>query len=226
MRTSDVSIYIVTGTGFRMCRLMAETNSTTRLGRKSIPLEEMPALTASFDRREVFVNHALLDGTPMMAAPIYSGERLVSIIMLWAVPFDGLSQYNVNRFFVLSQLISSIIERAFNYSQSTNEAMCVPGMDGVLTHEAFQKMLSTHRDASRSNMTSCITLRVVPAHDRDMALDALAAKVRGLLRVTDYVGLGEDGILRVLLTNTAENELQFVYDRMDKNGVMVEEEGR
>ena len=226
MRIQDVSIYIVTGDSFRMCRLMAETHSATRLGRKSIPLEEMPALTASFDNREVFVNHALMEGAPMMAAPIYSGEKLVSIIMLWAVPFDGLTQYNVNRFFVLSQLISSIIERAFNYSQSTNDAMCVPGMEGVLTHEAFQKMLSTHKDASRSNMTSCITLLVSPAPGQSCTLEELAAKVKSKLRVTDYVGLGEDGALRVLLTNTAQDELHFVFDRMSNNGVLAQEEGR
>lgn len=227
MKASDVSIYIITGDNFKMCRLMAKTPSSVRVQRKSIPLADMGELAQCMERDEIFVNRSLDESMPMMASPIFSNQKLVSIIMLWSVEFENLTLYNINRFLVLSRLISSIIERAYIYTQNVQETQYLPGMR-VMMEEAFLSLLNVYKKAEKSN-TSSYCMIVVSGTNAEtgspMHLNEIYETVHPLLRLTDYMGeCGDsDEKMYILLTNTGTGDAQFVLNRLAGAGLQAEE---
>lgn len=227
MKASDVSIYIVTGDSFKMCRLMAKTPSSARVQRKSIPLADMGELAKSMEDDEIFVNRSLDESMPMMASPIFSNQKLVSIIMIWAMGFENLTIYNINRFLVLSRLISSIIERAYIYTQNVQETQYIQGMR-VMMEEAFLSLLNVYKQAEKSNTSSyCIVVvsGMDPETGSPLHLREIHEKVQPLLRSTDYMGECGDSDERmyILLTNTNTEDAQFVLSRLAEAGLEAEE---
>lgn len=226
MHSNDVSIYIITGGDYKMCRLMAKTPLSIREYKKSVPLIELGKLAECLERNEIFVNRDLEEDLPMMAAPIFSNNTLVSIIMLWSVEFEDLTIYNTNRFFVISQLISSIIERAYIYTQSMNESMYLSGTN-ILTTKSFEDILNVYQEAAK-NQTSTYQAALIsckdPATGLALKFEELALRVRPLLRTTDYLGqCNEKNMLYILLTNTNTEDFKFVYDRLTKAAITVKE---
>jgi hypothetical protein len=234
MSSADVSIYIVTGAAFKMCRLMGKSPNSEREHKKSVALQDLKVeMVETLQRNEIFVNRELDGDAPMMAAPIFSSGELVSIIMLWDMKFENLTLYNVNRFMVLSSLISSVIERAYIHTQSA--ARYITGTK-ILREEAFADVVSVHKEAAKNETSSYQSIRV-SFTDADtgveMSAEDLSVKMQPLLRQTDYMGLkteanalgNEKASLYVLLTNTSAEDMRFVYKRLGDKGIHVEEGG-
>lgn len=221
MSTKDVSIYIVTGDDFKMCRLAAKTPSSDRVLKKSLPLTDLGELVEYIERDKVFVNRNLLENLPMMAAPIYVSNKLASIIMIWTVEFDNLTLYSENRFLVLSRLISSVIGRAYIYMQNMQNSMYLQGTR-ILTEEAFMNTLNIHKEAAKSNTASYYTMLI---SNNDMNIEELSEKAGKLIRVNDYIGqcADTDKSVYILLTNTNSSDARFVYNRLLEAGFNIKE---
>lgn len=221
MQCFDVSIYNVSGGEFKMCRLIARTPSSERTYKISIPLNDLGELKEVVSRDEIFVNREMIAELPMMAAPVFSGRDLLSIIMLWDIPFDKLSLYHVNRFMTMSRLIAASLGRAHSITKEMHELSYIPGTD-ILMHEAFMDKVRIFKDAVEKEAAEFMTIIVSPAKTRKSISNAeLAAKLRPILRTNDYIGeiQGDADSLYVLLSNATPDSVGFVFDRLGGVGL-------
>ncbi|MCL2717744.1 MAG: NAD(P)-dependent oxidoreductase [Lachnospiraceae bacterium] len=221
MQCYDVSIYAVTGTDFKMCRLLARTPSSDRTYKISVSLDELGELKDVVSRDEVFVNRGMQTDLPMLAAPVFFDHELVSVIMLWDLPFENLSLYHVNRFMTLSRLIASSLGRAYAYTKDIRELAYVPGTE-ILLFDAFMEKLRIYKEALVKEAMQFKTIVVSPAKSRRNISNAeLSAKLRPLLRANDYIGENRDDqdSLYVLLSNTDKDNIGIVIDRLGGVGL-------
>ena len=225
MQSFDVSIYIVTGDDFKMCRLHARTPSSERSYRVSIPLSELGELAEVVSNDEIFVNRDLQDHLPMMAAPVFSGRELQSIIMLWDVPIQKLTLYQVNRFMTMSRLIAASLGRAHTIAQGMHELSYIPGTD-ILMFDAFMDKVKIFKDALEKEAADFMVIVVSPAKNRKSLSNAeLASSLRPILRTNDYLGeMKEDpASLYVLLSNTTTQNVGIVFERLGGVGLVGRE---
>jgi nucleoside-diphosphate-sugar epimerase len=225
MQCFDVSIYAVTGGDFKMCRLIARTPSSDRTYKISVALNELGGLKEVIIRDEVFANRTMEPDLPMLAAPVFYEQELMSIIMLWDLPFEKVSLYHMNRFLTLSRLIASSLGRAYAYTADIRDLAYVPGTE-ILTHDAFMDKLKIFNEALEKDAAQFMTIIVSPAKTRKSLSNAeLSASLRPLLRTNDYIGEVKDSpdSLYVLLSNTDKDSLGFVLDRLGGVGLTGQE---
>ena len=225
MQCFDVSIYAVTGGDFKMCRLIARTPSSDRTYKISVALNDLGGLKEVIIRDEVFANRMMEPDLPMLAAPVFYEQELMSIIMLWDLPFEKLSLYHMNRFMTLSRLIASSLGRAYAYTADIRDLAYVPGTE-ILTHDAFLDKIKIFNEALEKDAAQFMTIIVSPAKTRKSISNAeLSASLRPLLRTNDYIGEVKDApdSLYVLLSNTDKESLGFVLDRLGGVGLTGQE---
>lgn len=225
MQCYDVSIYGVTGGDFKMCRLIARTPSSDRTYKISIPLNDLGEMKEVITRDEIFANRGMTADLPMMAAPVFYELELVSIVMLWDVPFEKLSLYHVNRFMTLSRLIGSSLGRAYAYTADIRDLAYVPGTE-ILTYDAFMDKIKIFNEALEKDAAQYMTIIVSPAKARKLiSIAELSASLRPLLRANDYIGEVKENpdAVYVLLSNTDKDSLGFVLERLSGVGLTGQE---
>jgi hypothetical protein len=160
----------------------------------------------------------------MMAAPVFAGKELVSIIMLWDITFEQLTLYNAGRLMVISRLVSSVIERAYTHDKEMRGLNYLPGTN-ILSAHAFQDILETYKDALNKNTTDFKLLEVSDSGGNAADLTIISQKVGSLLRKNDFMGQNPkdgNGIL-VLLTGTNAAGLEIVFARLKNEGLTAKE---
>ena len=220
MKTDEVSIYMVTGDDYRMCRLIASSQKATRAFKKSVLLDGFGDLANTLEQDEIFVNRRMNEGLPMMATPVFAQGKLVSIIMLWSIELDYMTLYNINRFLVLTRLISSAIGKAYEYTHDRKESMYLPGTD-VLTSKAFKEILRVHVEAQKNNVSTCTIMLV--KRNEETSRDEFIEQITDLVRTNDYVGENpnDNDSLFILLENTKFQDAKYVEKRIVDAGFEV-----
>jgi hypothetical protein len=141
------------------------------------------------------------------------------MIMLFNMDFDKMTLYQENLFSVLSKIIASSFEKAYRYQNDTKDTRYVPGTN-ILLGSAFREIVQT-KLGTGNNVTDFAVLKV-PVSREDLMEKGAAAG--GVLRDNDYVGLSESdpNALLLLLNNTSEKDLPFVYKKLQRIDLQAE----
>lgn len=220
--TEDVSIYKVSGADF--CRLLVGTTEEARQLGKSLKYSSIPELTKSLAEKEVFVNRKLQEELPSMAYGLRCGDRLEYILMLWRLPFERISLHQINLLKVVGNMIRNAIVRTDLYIEAVHDKRYIPDT-GLLNEDAFEKAIKTSEEISKRNYAESALLCL----DSAGTLEELQKNPRMLkqcneilqenLRETDAFGVGKDGYLYILLTNTSWQEADVVIRRFERQGL-------
>ena len=150
---------------------------------------------------------------PSMVAPVFSEQSMIYMIMLFNMDFDKMTLYQENLFSVLSKIIASSFEKAYRYQNDTKDTRYVPGTN-VLLASAFSEIVRTKLSGTGTNVADFAVLRT-RVEDSSQLMEKGAA-LGGILRDNDYIGLSEKdpNELLMLLNNTTEKDLPFVYKKI------------
>ena len=88
MRVRDVSIYYAGTNGY--FHFVGSTTKEVR-EQRAILLCDYKEMESVLNEGEVFINREVGSNLPRMAAPIFSGNKLIYIIMLWNMDFEELN---------------------------------------------------------------------------------------------------------------------------------------
>ena len=216
MDTQSVAIYSLDGG--RYARLNACSRDQMNRLTKSLCLDDMPQCASTLETGETWVNREHIEGAPMYAYGIMKNGSLVGIIALQEVAYEQMSMEYMNRFNIISGLISDSLIRATNYQEIAEKDRMLSGTR-ILRTEAFQKEVEAQRLLKENNRADFVLLRVVMQEtDYGKISDALLH----VTRKNDILGLGEDGKVYILLSQADRNNLEAIENRMKKNGVEVE----
>lgn len=150
----------------------------------------------------------------MMANAIFNDGRIDAIIMVWDVPWERMTLGTSNLLSVVSLLIRDSVNRARKYLEALEDDRFVRD-SRVLTTESYETILHAFQNAQKRNLTiySLIEVKGEDAKER-----AFKGELQKSLRMEDYLGIGEDTGLYILLTNTDKKSAGIVLERLAERG--------
>ncbi len=217
MRADTVSIYIVNKYRSYL-RLAARSQNDEFSVPKSMKAEDYDYVKRILRTKTLFVNKTLSGDAPLLSAPVVTNGEVVAVISLHHMKFDHFTQYYQNLFRIVVDLISSSLSRALSYVEATGSQRYVDGTT-VLRPEVFAEILESKKVA---NQKHGIEFALLALQEQAAALETLPGQISGALRETDYIGLGADGTLMVLLSNSSEQEALFVLERFRKQNIPMQ----
>ncbi len=221
--TDGVSIYKISNSDY--CRLLAATNAAARQLGKSLKYSANRDLMESIERNEVYVNRSLEEGMPSMAYGLRHGETLEYILLVWELPFEKISLHQMNLLKVVGYMIQNAITRAAGYLDAVGDRRYLPETS-ILNAEAFAKERETSMEISKRDYADNALIRVESAGKADSLMENEQELLRynalllKNLRETDRFGVGEDGYLYILLSNSNAQEADIVIRRFAAQGVV------
>lgn len=212
MNSKDAAVYTVANRSY--ARLFSATSAEARKLGSSIEYTAMEEMYSELKEGRVYINRTMADKLPLMACPVYGGEELELILMVWGIPWQRMTLAEANRLDIVGHLIQNAVVRANRYLEALRDQRYVEGTN-VLAPDAFTQLVKAFSQAREKNLTEC-TLLEIRAEKKD--LDQAAAKLSGSIRQSDYMGVLEDGKLYILLSNTNAENARGVMERFRSCG--------
>jgi UDP-glucuronate decarboxylase len=222
MRTKDVSIYTVNSYGSYL-RLVAHSIGRETEKNKSIKVEDFDYINQMFQDGKIYINKDLIEGVPLMSAPIHNNGEIIAMIAIDGIQFEKFSLYYQNLFKITVDLVSSALSRAFLYIEATEGQRYIEGTT-ILNKEAFAVILENKKLAKTKHN---INYLLVTCTMEESSIQKISQRVSRLLRETDYIGLGENGEILILLSNSKISEASLVFKRFAEQEIslhLLEEE--
>lgn len=218
MSVNDVAIYVKSNEG--LYRMTGCSSRRAQKMKNIINLEDYDEFEGVLLEERIFVNRKLNPDMPSMVAPVFSDQKLIYMIMLFNMDFDKMTLYQENLFSVLSKIIASSFEKAYRYQNDTKDARYVPGSN-ILLASAFNEIVRTKLSGAGTNIADFAVLKTPVAQNQIMEK---GAELAGILRDNDYVGMNDadPNSLLLLLNNTSEKDLPFVYKKIARIDLTAE----
>ena len=214
MESKDVAIYAYEGNG-GFCRLMASTSEFARQKGKSLLLKDYPEVLERLNNKKIYMNRTFEENMPMFAACTYSGDVMEVVIMVWSMELENVNLHQSNLLSMLTRTMERSTQRAFRYMESVKNSTYIDGTN-VMESDAFCSMLDIYCAGEAEGVLEFSVLEVISYQGEEEQLyDSLSHLTRG----TDYLGVGTDGKIYILLTNSNESESAWVMKRCDERNI-------
>lgn len=215
--TQRVAIYSLDGGNF--ARLNACSRGLTNTLTKSIRLDAMPDCMRVLEKSETWVNRERLEGYPDYAYAIYRDSVLSGLIMIYDVEYEHMGIEYLNRFNIISGLISDALIRAARFQQVSESEVMVADTR-IMKHEPFMEELAVQQHLKEKNRANYILLRVF---NQGEELSAVSARLLNVTRKNDIMGIGSDGgTVYILMTQADKGSLDIIRKRLEGGGITAE----
>ena len=199
-------------------RLVACSKEISGTTDKTLVLSNLDQMKFSGEDGELWVNRDRLQGYPEYAVPLYREGTPIALIVLQTVRYDQMATYYENLVRILCGLVKISLVRALSYTERIESEMYLPG-SRILVPDYFKKILQVREDLVQKGMAEYMVLKVTATADNRIKV---AEKLNKLIRVTDVLGLDQEGILYLCLAQTNRQNVRAVLDRIAVSGVSVE----
>lgn len=221
--TDAVSIYKVSNSDY--CRLLVATTDEARQLGKSYKYSEAGELEERLRKNEVYVNRELKHNMPVLAYGLRHGDDLEYILMVWNLPFEKISLHQMDLLKVVGNMVQNAITRSDTYLEAISDKRYLPDTS-ILTEQAFEETVRTSEEISKREYGESTLICIQSAGPAELLqrnekellhYDEILQKN---LRETDSVGVGKDGYIYILLTNSNAQEAHIVIRRFASQGVI------
>ncbi|MBD5119186.1 MAG: NAD-dependent epimerase/dehydratase family protein [Clostridiales bacterium] len=217
MKVKDVSLYRAGQEGY--FHLSGATGQEALGMKRAFRLDDYPELRRVLGEPGIYVDRTVGSEMPRMAAPIYSGGRMIYIIMLWNMKFDQLNVYQKDLFLVLSRIITASLERSYRYEEAGRDRKYYPGTD-ILLPEAFRQRMEEKLGSAQYEEADYSLIRVDAQGE---ALEALSNRLKLLTREDDRLGkLKDEDAYVYILVHANYADSSFVVKKLNNNGIKSE----
>lgn len=212
----------------RFARLIICSKEIFNITDKTLKLSEVDKMLPELKDGEVWVNRERLVGYPEYATVLYHDDKPIALITLKKATHEQLSVYYENLIKIICGLIKISLIRAIEYNAKTETEKYLPGSH-ILKNEYFAELIKNKEEMAQSGTSEYILLLIDTVPENRIEI---ANKITSLVRNTDELGLGKNGELYLCLSQTNNQNVRFVLDRLKKNGLNYgtvntgEEEGR
>lgn len=183
---------------------------------KSLKISDYPQVLEALRARQGFVNTDCYENYPAYAAPIHRDGELLGMILLMNSTDRQMNMEFANKFNIISDLISDSLIRALEFDNLSDHY--VKGTQ-ILQTEKYKEVLAVKEQMQEKQYLDYILLRIIR---NGMEIEELSNQVGRLVRNNDVLGLGEDGEVYLLLSQTRKDDLKVIEERMKKNDVLFE----
>lgn len=209
LKAKKFAIYMTNPNGY--LRLAAKSPEHSFQPAISIKVEVGSLTEKAIISQKVIFNTGLSTLEPLFVSPIIQKEQTIAIITCYDIDFDRLTLSYSNLVDVTSRLISSSLERAYNYINEINSERYVEDTN-ALKPIYFMRMLENKQKAFQELNVPFVTLQM---ENREYSTQELRT-IGSLLRVNDYYGFNNQGQLYIILSNMQKPDAQYVINRLEQ----------
>lgn len=215
---TNIAIYSLDGNR-TYARLQACSSSLIEKPQKSLKLSDFPEALCYIEQGAIFKNTALLPNYPAYLAPILNNQYPfnvpVAIIVIWSVKFEQYSTHYSNLFKVICGLVQASLVRATLFLNANYEKMYLPATR-ILNHEAFMDALRIRTEMKKNHITD---FQLVMVEGLENNIQEIYPSIYEAIRTDDIIGMGNDGICYILLSQADKLAAKEIVERLDKLGV-------
>lgn len=211
--TQSVAIYSLDGGNF--ARLNACSRDLMDKLTKSLRLSSIPECRKVLEASETWVNRERLEGEPDYAYGIYRDSALTGIIAIHHAQYEQMSMEYMNRFNIVSGLISDALVRAAGYHEISENEVMIEGTK-IMKYEPFAKELEAQQMLKENNRANFILMKVL-SDEQDFA--AVSAKLLQVTRKNDILGVDRDGRVYILMAQADMGSLDIINRRLEGGGI-------
>lgn len=212
MDTPDVAIYNVANRDY--ARLFSATSTAARKLGNSIKYTAMGEMYEDMKNEKVYINPSMDGGFPLMACAVYDEDRIRLILMFWGLPKERLTLSEAHRLTAIGTLIQNAVLRASRYLESFRRQRYLEGTN-VLNENAFTILVKAFLEAKARGLTECALMEVMLGYQ---GYEKVSTSLACSIRLTDYMGLLDNGKLYILLCNTDTKNAEVVQERLQELG--------
>ena len=217
MESKDVAVYTYEAkSGF--CRLMASTSELARKKGKSFRLSDYAEGFEKLNNKQIYMNRNFEENMPMFAAGTYNGDILEVVIMVWSMELVNVSLHQSNLLTMLTKLMERSTTRALRYMESVKNSTYIAGTK-VMEAKAFEDMLDIYCAGEAEGVLEYTLLKVT---SYEGVTEKMYEELSHLTRGTDYLGVDTDEKVYILLTNSNEEDSEWVMRRCGEHNIMTQ----
>lgn len=213
MGTNHVAIYSIVNEDY--CRMVSSTSKESRKLGNSVKYSENESLMHTIRNRGVYVNRSMDEGNPSMASVLRSDDKPEFFLVLWGLPFERMTNHQENLLTVIGALIYNAVRRANQFIEAIKQERFIEGSK-IMQASTFGEMVRINTKAMEQGYTDCVVMKLNKGR---MTTKECASIVNTRIRVLDYIGIGMDDELYMLLTNTDRSGADYVINRLLKEGI-------
>lgn len=183
---------------------------------RSLQLSKYPTMMETLKADHVFINLEGIAEHPAYASPVYKNDELVGMILIKYAKNRQMNMEFGNKFNIITDLIRESLVRAMDYEERQKRFI---EDTLILEAEAFESVLKVKRQMREKQYMDFALLRLEMG---SRSLKELSETVSSMVRNTDIIGLGADGNVYLLLSQTREEDMGVISARMEKNNLAYE----
>jgi len=216
MRTDQVSIFTLSNDGSNnYMRLKARSLVLLDKVPNSIKISDFNELGQVVQAKSTYVNRNFTPKIPIMMSPVLEEKNVIAVISIHSTSFENLTLHYENLFQTVVGLITNALKRAYFFEASLKDKRYVPNTR-ILTSFTFEKILKEIQNNKAELGMSYVLLQV---EKNSEPLEEISERVVRVIRDNDYIGIGDNDNIYILLSNTKNNYANLVLERLKKTKI-------
>lgn len=179
----------------------------------SIKIDHFEELVNVVFDKKAFINKNLKVDLPIMVTPIVNESETIALVCVYDIDFEKLNLNRENLFIMSVNLVSGALNKAYLFEKSTYEKRYIP-QTKILRHEEFTNIIEEIRKRETKYNFNHILLKIEKNNYSIQKINYILNKV---IRSEDYISMGKDGDIYILLLNTDNETADLVIKRLEKN---------
>lgn len=213
LENQSISLYSI-GKNKNFARLEAASKEISRKIPRSIRIEEYPKAMEVLEEEDVWSNTELLEGYPMYMAGIRRDSGLVMLILVEEADYSQMTLYYTNLLKILCGLIGTSLLRALDYQAAIHREQYLEGTH-IMKEENFMDILKLQHSMLEQKIADYTLLQL---DRKGMTIEEADEILQSKTRENDILGISSEGILYLILTQTAEEHVPLVVQRLEDAG--------
>lgn len=217
MDNRTVAIYSVEKESMYARLVVCSKYSSNTLS-KSINLANYPVMFSNIKQGNAWVNIDGYSDYPDYGMPIMHNGFLSGLIFLNQVSDKQMNLEYSNKFSIISGLIKDSLIRASEWIEIQEKDTMIPNTR-ILMADHFSKVVEARNQMRQKEVSEYSLLRLIC---QEMDFVKVSSVVTSLVRSNDVLGLGADGFVYLLLSQTGDKYISIIAQRLEKNNITFE----
>ena len=143
---------------------------------------------------------------------------LVGMLLIMEADYTQMNMEFSNKLRIMSDLIQDSLVRAMEFYEMDEKVI---EDTGILGADKFEELLAVKKQMRRKQYSDYVLLEIEVKDDRK--LNEISRRISGLVRENDVLGIGKDGKLCLLLSQTSSADMKAVAGRLLNSGIEFEQ---
>ncbi len=148
-----------------------------------------------------------------MAAPMFYTNRVAGVLIMHKANVEDLTLSYSNMFEITTSLANQAFNKAYAYHNAQEDELYIDGTE-ILKPIPFKGKLHIVDEQIKDGKATAALLDIGTRQSKKYF-----EKVRALVRDVDYVGVGENGRVMILLSGIKREDVPIVQNRLKTNGI-------